>query len=107
MPRRISIPPPLGRFLGAYFNQDWILDHATWKDVVESYVSSEPAELVAAASTELKTLLATERDDAVLERRLFREYGCHFDPSSVGLSARAWLEDVLRELERRANEGAA
>jgi hypothetical protein len=102
MTRRISILPPLGQFLGGYFNQDWQLDHASWEDVVKSYLSAEPVHLVAAASAELRALLANERDDLQLERRLLREYGCYFSPSFVGLSPRSWLEKVLAALDRGA-----
>ena len=83
MPRRISIPPPLGQFLGAYFNEDWPLDHGTWQEVVDSYIASESPELVAAAAGELRTLLEAEGDDAQLERRLLREFGCYFNTSSL------------------------
>ena len=106
MPRRISIPPPLGQFLGAYFNEDWSLDHETWQEVVDSYIASEPPDLVTSAAEELKALLETEDDDSQLERRLLREFGCYFNTASVGLTPRTWLREVLGVLQQRSG-GAA
>ena len=104
---RVSVPPPLGQFLGGYFNEDWHLDDATWQGVVRRYLTVEPSESVAAAAAQLKALLATELDDSTLERSVLREHGCCFDPASIGVSMRDWLTDVLGMLEGRGGEGAA
>ncbi len=107
MKMRVSWPPPLGQFLGGYFNEDWSLDDATWQAVVSRYLVSEPSDSVAAAAAQLKALLATEADDSQLERTVLREHGCCFNPASVGVKMREWLKDVLRMLEGRSGEGAA
>ena len=60
----------------------------------------------AEATTEERTTLAAAivkyasgfASDKELEEGLFRELGCYYMPSGVGLSCKLWLEHIAEEL---------
>jgi hypothetical protein len=104
---RDALYTPLGQFFGAYFNQDWMVDDPTWVDVVRRYQASEPPQTIAAASEQLKELLSRVPDDGALKEIVFRDFGCCFSPSFVGLTTRQWLAQVGKMLAAGVTPGAA
>lgn len=81
--------------LQAYFHQDCFVDDPTWEAVVQRFKATEPPATVAATREALLELLQT-RDDQEIEAIVARE--SFFVPSSLGLSARFWIEGVVHIL---------
>jgi CdiI immunity protein len=89
--------PQLRQFLGGYFHQDWVVEHATWEEVVDDFVAESPRHAVLECASELRDLLAPEFGDAELATVLER-LGCSVDPSAVRLRTGEWLRLVLERL---------
>ena len=53
--------PALEQFLGGYFHQDFLLDHATTDDAVAAFAKEEPHKSVRAACDELDSRLGSAR----------------------------------------------
>ena len=89
--------PQLRQFLGGYFHQDWVVEHATWEEVVDDFIAESPRHAVLECTSELRDLLAAELPDAELDTVLER-LGCSVDPVALGLSSAEWLRLVLERL---------
>ena len=85
--------PALRQLLTSYYHEDWTMDRRNYAEVVREFVESEPRELVSAATSELRALLAKPLEDQTLEDGL-NDVGCYFYSPGAGLTARAWLSDV-------------
>lgn len=96
----------LKEFLCAYFHEDWIVDAASTDEVVEQYFRDQPRlEELAHIARALDGLLANEASDELLSAKLFKEFGCYFDPLGVGQSTRLWLESLAQRIRERARQG--
>jgi hypothetical protein len=85
-------------FFSAYFHEDWSRDDESPTSVVKRFV--------AVATREERTLLASAivkyaagfPTDKQLGEHLFRDLGCYYIPSGLGMSCKVWLEDIAEEL---------
>jgi hypothetical protein len=81
--------------LQAYFHQDCFVDDPTWEAIVQRFKTMESPVTVAATREALLELLQT-RGDQEIETLVARD--SFFTPSSMGLSARTWIECVVHIL---------
>lgn len=85
----------LHQFFGAYFHEDWMLESPDPDSIITAYTTDFPnrskLEQLAALIDEF---VAAEPDDEQLDRALFVELGCYYDPRTSGLSAGDWLQHV-------------
>jgi hypothetical protein len=96
--------PVLRGFFGAFFHQDWSVDHDTPDDVVTAFIADSRRDELAMASNELESLLALRLGDADLEQVLDKELASDYVPSDTGGSNREWLEHVASRI-RTAHAG--
>ncbi|MDQ1541393.1 MAG: hypothetical protein QOH29_2119 [Actinomycetota bacterium] len=89
----------LQEFFLAYFHPDWQLDAGSWSEVVEDFVRTSDPELVDRVEADLLELVAEPTADAELHDAIVREYSLFYDPARDGLTMRAWLESLARELQ--------
>jgi CdiI immunity protein len=89
--------PQLRQFLGGYFHQDWVVEHATWEEVVDDFIADSPRHAVLECASELRDLLAAEFSDGELAIVLER-LGCSVDASALDLRTGEWLRLVLERL---------
>jgi hypothetical protein len=88
----------LEKFFSAYFNQDWNCDAENPEGVVRGFkaeATPEERTMLAAAIVKYAAGFASDKE---LEEGLFRELGCYYMPSGVGLSCKVWLEHIAEEL---------
>lgn len=85
----------LRRFLGTYFHQDWIDDHASGADVVSAYRRQSTASERARVRREIEQLLARKLGDDELRRALFDEFHCYLCPPG---DAAEWLRTIAKDL---------
>jgi L-rhamnose isomerase len=84
----------LSQFFGCYFNQDFVLDAPTpdgiidiWKDAATPSERSRLADLI-------DEFIARPMSEEALEKSLFKDLGCYYNPSADRLTARQWLRHV-------------
>lgn len=89
--------PEVAQFLGCYLHQDWNDEFPNWKAAVTAYLAGAVKEDVTKALQELDALASVvETTDDPEE--LLRQLGCYFDPTSEGMTVRAWLGLLKGEL---------
>jgi hypothetical protein len=92
-----SACPQLRQFLGGYFHEDWVVEHAKWEEVVDEFIAESPRHAVPECASELRDLLAEGFDDGELATVLER-LGGSVDPSALHLRTGTWLRQVLERL---------
>ena len=95
--------PALEQFFGAYFHQDWPVEHATAADVLRAAIETTTTEDLRAVRRELASVLDACSPEADL-RRVADEWRVEYVPEADGLGMREWLEHVLDFVE--ADEAA-
>lgn len=85
----------LRTFLAAYFHQDWMEDHATSADVVDSFRRASSMTERRRVRRDVKTLLARNLDDDELRRVLLDELHCYLRPPD---DAAGWLRSLADAL---------
>jgi hypothetical protein len=88
----------LERFFSAYFNEDWDCDAENPEGVVRRFKAEATPEERTMLAAAIVKYAAEFGSDKELEEGLFRELGCYYMPSGVGLSCKVWLEQIAEEL---------
>jgi hypothetical protein len=90
----------LSNFFSAYFHEDWPCEAESPEAVISGYVQTAPlgdVEVLAEAIRQYSGEFSNEKE---LEEKLFTDLGCYYRPSTLGLSAKAWLGRVADQLLR-------
>jgi hypothetical protein len=91
----------LQNFIGGYFHEDWALDDASPREVVQRFFRDHDSiEELAPVFRALRELIEGPDDDEVLSSRLFKEFGSYYNPRNLGLSTRVWLQTLADDFER-------
>ena len=86
----IDDPSDPAYLFGAIFHQDWDLDGPDDAAVIARFVAASTDRNALSRLAHRLIQLADEHDDAALERVVFAEYGCEYDPRG-DMPLRAWL----------------
>jgi hypothetical protein len=93
----------LFQFFAGTFHQDWLEDHADWREAIRAFRVRCKDRVTAEVSTEIRRMLASTPSEEDLQRRLLQEFGCYYTPRPDlgGPSFRDWLLSVCAELDTR------
>lgn len=83
-------------FLGAYFHEDWSLDHASADEVVQTFIlDNKDGRMDFNRLADLLEGFAERAENGkAVECALFRDFWCYYVPSAEGLDARWWLRHL-------------
>lgn len=88
----------LRTFFGAYFHEDWVCEAESPEAVVAEYSRAATLEEIRALAQAILEYTNNFASDKELEENLFSNLGCYYQPSTVGVSAKAWLEGMASQL---------
>jgi hypothetical protein len=88
----------LSSFFSAYFHEDWRCDADSTEAVVTEYARTATLEDMHSLGEAILDFSREFVSEEQLEEELYRTLGCYYQPSAVGLSAKAWLAGVARQL---------
>lgn len=86
-------PEALDHLMGAYFHEDWGLDHVDEWSVLAEFERDEP-ELARKLPAEIDAVLARFTTERELERYVVRELGGRFRADWDGGTYRGWLQQI-------------
>lgn len=89
----------LGQLISCYFHQDWMDEFKSYLAAIEAIRTSETEKRIAESRKEIRDLLAGEPSESDLRSILIDQIGCYFQPHSIGLDYRLWLEHLYRVLK--------
>ncbi len=100
--------PRLEQFFGAYFHQDCLDFDGTAEMVLKRYASEASRGVMGRTLEELDQLLSLGLSDAELDRAMYEDLGCYYNPEPDGMSMTEWLQWVrtmLIKYEQLAPKG--
>ena len=95
--------PELHDFFGAYFHQDWTVEHDTAEQVIDAFVAESAIEDLMAVRHELLVLMDQGKDEFVLREYLLRELSCYYCYWNAWASGESWLRHIAGRLDSRTN----
>ena len=93
--------PELHEFFGAYFHQDWLDEHETAEQVLDSFLTESHIDDLMVVQKELNALLDQEKDELILREYLLKELSCYYCYWNAWDSGQAWLRHIARRLAKR------
>lgn len=90
----------LANFFSGYFHEDWMCKAADSAEVIHLYLQTAKTHEVAMLREAIVHFVSQVGSDAELEKKLFSELGCYYQPSVNGQSAREWLVNIVALLLR-------
>ncbi|MGJ7518215.1 contact-dependent growth inhibition system immunity protein [Pseudomonas baetica] len=85
-------------FFGAYFHQDWTVEHDTAEQVIDAFLSESDARDLKAVKQELYELLDQKRAELELRTYLLRELSCYYCYWNEWESGESWLRHIANKL---------
>lgn len=92
----------LKQFIGAYFHQDWDLEHSTADDVINFYKHDVDCKTLSFLRVDIESLCGLGLDDTELQDILFNEMGCSYNYPHEWESSKAWLAHILTIISTQA-----
>ena len=94
-------PEALDHLMGAYFHQDWMLDHPDEWAVLAEFERDEP-DLAKKLPGEIAEVLAEFATEAELGHYVVRVLGGDFNATHDGGTYRAWLQQIADHIRAAA-----
>lgn len=94
--------PRLEQFFGAYFHEDCLDFDGTAEMAVKRYARDASREVMSRTLQELDQLLSLGLPEAELDRVMFNDLGCYYNPEPDGMSMIEWLQWVRSTLKKYA-----
>lgn len=94
----------LFQLLGGYFNEDWDLEADNDKGIVEFFLKQESREKIQQTLSELQTLIDQKKSEDELNKIVFGELHCHYNPTADGLTTSQWLTSIADQIDSRLRQ---
>lgn len=89
----------LKQLLGAYFHQDWDLDHSSADGVIRFYKQDAGGSAISALKQQILYLLRSNITEEALQTVLFDKMGCYYYYLSEWGSSKEWLQHIVTILD--------
>ncbi|MPR02413.1 hypothetical protein F0169_10255 [Pseudomonas sp. MAFF 212408] len=94
--------PPLTelqQFFGGYFNQDWLEDHPTADNVIDSFLTDSDEDTIIIVKTEILELIASYTNEINLQKNLLEEQYCFYYYPFEWKSGLLWLRHIVSKFD--------
>jgi hypothetical protein len=96
--------PELHDFFGAYFHQDWLVEHETAEQVLDSFLTESHVDDLIVVLKELNALINLKKDELVLKEYLLKELSCYYCYWNAWPSGEAWLRHIASRLTKQLGQ---
>lgn len=93
--------PELHEFFGAYFHQDWLVEHGTAEQVLDAFLSESASEDLILVQNELNTLIDQGMAESALRRYMLADLSCYYCYWFAWESGDVWLRHIASRLADR------
>jgi len=90
--------PELHQFLGAYFHQDWTVEHETAEQVIDAFLADSDVEDLVIVRREISALLKLGKDEMGLRDYLLKELSCYYCYWNSWESGVSWMQHISDRL---------
>lgn len=91
--------PELHDFFGAYFHQDWTVEHDSAEQVIDAFIADSGPEDLMLVRNELSFLLEQRKDEVELREYLLKEMSCYYCYWNAWESGELWLLHIAKKLD--------
>ncbi|WP_269325476.1 contact-dependent growth inhibition system immunity protein [Pseudomonas sp. Leaf59] len=94
--------PPLTelqQFFGAYFHQDWMEEHATADEVIDSFLLDSSRDTIMTVRGEILQLAQSFTTDQSFQENLFYKQYCNYYYPNQWTSGLLWLNHVVEKFD--------
>jgi hypothetical protein len=84
----------ISELFACYFHQDWPNEYENDTSAIQDIINMEPKAQIAAAISELDSILLMNLNEKELETFTINKLGCYFNPASKKQTYYEWLRDV-------------
>jgi len=95
--------PELHDFFGAYFHQDWTVEHETAEQVIDAFLTESDQQILVIVQKEICRLIAKKKNELALREYLLKELSCYYCYWNTWGSGESWLLHIVRKLSDRLN----
>ncbi|QVW23802.1 hypothetical protein KJF94_28885 [Pseudomonas hormoni] len=85
-------------FFGAYFHQDWMVEHDSAEEVIDTFLADSDPEDLKLVRQELGFLLEQRKGEMELREYLLKELSCYYCYWNEWESGKAWLRHIAKKL---------
>ncbi|MDL5601634.1 contact-dependent growth inhibition system immunity protein [Bacillus subtilis] len=93
--------PELHDFFGAYFHQDWMMEHDSADLVLTSFLDEAGEAELILIRNELQTLINWGKNEAALRSYLLSELSCYYCYWNDWRSGEIWLLHIMSKLNEK------
>ncbi|AZF52352.1 hypothetical protein C4J85_1866 [Pseudomonas sp. R4-34-07] len=90
----------LQQFFGAYFNQDWVDDHACADDVIDTFLMDSSTDIICTVRNEILELIDAYTNESELLENLLHEQYCYYYYPNEWASGPLWLHHIIEKFDR-------
>jgi hypothetical protein len=89
----------LQQFFGAYFNQDWVDDHACADDVIDAFLMDSSKYIICTVRNQILKLMDVYTDESKLLESLLHEQYCYYYYPNEWASGPLWLHHIIEKFD--------
>ena len=91
-------------FFGAYFHQDWMIEHGSSEDVISSFLVESDIGILRLVRQEIDSLLNEQRSEQDLRDYLLKELSCYYCYWNEWQTGEQWLLHIANRLDITINQ---
>ena len=89
----------LQQFFGAYFNQDWVEDHASADEVIDTFLLDSSRDVIFTVKNEILELIDSYTNESELQENLLHEQYCYYYYPNQWASGLLWLNHIVSKFD--------
>ncbi|WP_338490458.1 contact-dependent growth inhibition system immunity protein [Pseudomonas trivialis] len=89
----------LQQFFGAYFHQDWMEEHATADEVIDSFLMDSSKHTIITVKGEILNLAKSFTTEPEFQQNLFYKQYCNYYYPNQWTSGLLWLNHVVEKFD--------
>ncbi|MDI3252472.1 MULTISPECIES: contact-dependent growth inhibition system immunity protein [unclassified Pseudomonas] len=89
----------LQQFFGAYFNQDWVEDHACADDVIDSFLMDSSTDVICTVRNEILELIDSYTNESEFQENLLHKHYCFYYYPNEWASGPLWLHHIVEKFD--------
>ncbi|MBV4550054.1 hypothetical protein HU742_002700 [Pseudomonas sp. SWRI102] len=91
-------------FFGAYFHQDWTIEHESAEEVISAFLTESDIDVLRLVQQEINLLIRDNKDEQKLREYLLKELSCYYCYWNEWGTGEHWLLHIASRLDIMINQ---